>query len=333
MKKSPYKLMTILTSLTIMIANVVAPISTFASEEKQAGVESIQSVNLTPNEASTRQVLDQVEIFAKSMDRYVCELMRNPDIHFAGIQLEENESLPDTIKKDQTEAKKNALYWEGTLKPMLRNTLMNLTAYNTIFQIYYDDLVDAANKGNGAMLVTYLTDLQADIQEKQKESGQLKTAVMDFKDKISADYRRFEADRIILENLFNKYHGLEKDETILQQMEGKVKQISKIQKAIDDAIQATIFVYEFWDGLDRQYKSVVQYLKKSYGKISDGDMNSLLKQLKVSKDIWGKLALQAEILQEGMKKIEWESVFGVKLKKAETGIDKSFKMNEGEYKY
>ncbi|ANS51828.1 hypothetical protein BM86_34675 [Bacillus thuringiensis] len=369
MKKIPYKLITLSTFLTITTANVIAPISTFASEVKQVE-EGSQDTNLRPDETLMGQALAKARLFAESMNRYSYQLLKIPNVNFEGIKLEGNELLPDKIKEDQIVARENAKHWDGTLKSMLMDTLTNLTTYNLVFQNYYDGLVDAAEKGNRATLEADLTDLQEDILDKKGEAEALKTALVNFKEKISGDYREFEADQKTLENILkNKDHGLEikleKDKKTLQQIEEQVhwwtefkelpemlswvdseiglcilipksqlktlqplldalqrevdttatqlrvvtvasSNVSEIKKSIDDAIQAISFMCDFWNGLNGQYKSVVQYLKKSAGKISDSDASSLLKQLKTSKDIWEKLDHQAEILQEGLKELKVE---------------------------
>ena len=117
MIKIPYKLLAVSTLLTITTANVVSPVTTFASEIEQT---NNGDTALSANEARMKETLQKAGLFAKSMNAYSYMLIKNPDVNFEGITINGYVDLPGRIVQDQKNARSHAVTWDTKVKTAFR---------------------------------------------------------------------------------------------------------------------------------------------------------------------------------------------------------------------
>ena len=132
-KKIPYKLLAVSTLLTITTANVVLPVTTFASEIEQT---NNGDTALSANEARMKETLQKAGLFAKSMNAYSYMLIKNPDVNFEGITINGYVDLPGRIVQDQKNARAHAVTWDTKVKKQLLDTLNGIVEYDTTFDNY-----------------------------------------------------------------------------------------------------------------------------------------------------------------------------------------------------
>ena len=143
MIKIPYKLLAVSTLLTITTANVVSPVTTFASEIEQT---NNGDTALSANEVRMKETLQKAGLFAKSMNAYSYMLIKNPDVNFEGITINGYVDLPGRIVQDQKNARAHAVTWDTKVKQLL-DTLNGIVEYDTTFDNYYETMVEAINTG------------------------------------------------------------------------------------------------------------------------------------------------------------------------------------------
>ncbi|PEJ23099.1 HBL/NHE enterotoxin family protein, partial [Bacillus pseudomycoides] len=109
MKKLPYKILAVSTFLTITTANVVTPVTAFASEIEQTNTGDM---SLSANEEQMKKALQDAGMFAKSMNEYSYLLINNRDVSFEGITINGYADLPIKIVQDQKNARAHAVTWD-----------------------------------------------------------------------------------------------------------------------------------------------------------------------------------------------------------------------------
>ncbi|WP_414978776.1 HBL/NHE enterotoxin family protein [Bacillus sp. (in: firmicutes)] len=82
------------------------------------------------------------------MNAYSLMLLGNPNVNFGEGQLREHENLLKSIKRDQADARQNALKGEQILKPMLLGVNQNIINYDLKFNHYYSILINALNRND-----------------------------------------------------------------------------------------------------------------------------------------------------------------------------------------
>ncbi|MEH7153555.1 hemolytic enterotoxin HBL binding subunit HblA [Bacillus thuringiensis] len=231
-KKIPYKLLAVSTLLTITTANVVSPVTTFASEIEQT---NNGDTALSANEARMKETLQKAGLFAKSMNAYSYMLIKNPDVNFEGITINGYVDLPGRIVQDQKNARAHAVTWDTQVKKQLFDTLTGIVEYDTKFENYYETLVEAINTGNGDTLKKGITDLQGGIQQNQKSAKALKEELIQLKNAIGEDVRTFGSHKETLQSILkNQGADVEADQKRLEDLLGQVKYQKDIEsKGLD----------------------------------------------------------------------------------------------------
>ena len=197
MIKIPYKLLAVSTLLTITTANVVSPVTTFASEIEQT---NNGDTALSANEARMKETLQKAGLFAKSMNAYSYMLIKNPDVNFEGITINGYVDLPGRIVQDQKNARSHAVTWDTKVKQLL-DTLNGIVEYDTTFDNYYETMVEAINTGDGETLKEGITDLRGEIQQNQKYAQQLIEELTKLRDSIGHDVRAFGSNKELLQSI------------------------------------------------------------------------------------------------------------------------------------
>ncbi|MDP7980489.1 HBL/NHE enterotoxin family protein [Bacillus sp. WLY-B-L8] len=226
-KKIPYKLLAVSTFLTITTANVVTPVTAFASEIQQT---NSGDMSLSANEEQMKKVLQDAAVFVKSMNDYSYLLINNPDVNFEGITINSYTDLPDKIVQDQKNARAHAVTWDTKVKKQLLDTLTDIIDYDTKFENYYETLVKAINTGNGDALKTGITDLRGEIQQNQKSAKALIEELTKLKNDIGEDVRAFGSHKETLQSILkNQGADVETDQKRLDEILGQVNYYKKLE--------------------------------------------------------------------------------------------------------
>ncbi|MEC2555318.1 HBL/NHE enterotoxin family protein [Bacillus cereus] len=231
-KKIPYKLLAVSTLLTITTANVVSPVTTFASEIEQT---NNGDTALSANEARMKETLQKAGLFAKSMNAYSYMLIKNPDVNFEGITINGYVDLPGRIVQDQKNARAHAVTWDTKVKKQLLDTLNGIVEYDTTFDNYYETMIEAINTGDGETLKEGITDLQGGIQQNQKSAKALIEELIQLKNAIGEDVRTFGSHKETLQSILkNQGADVEADQKRLEDLLGQVKYQKDIEsKGLD----------------------------------------------------------------------------------------------------
>ncbi|ENQ3080473.1 alpha-helical pore-forming toxin family protein [Bacillus cereus] len=226
-KKIPYKLLAVSTFLTITTANVVTPVTAFASE---VGQTNNGDISLSANEEQMKKVLQDAAVFVKSMNDYSYLLINNPDVNFEGITINSYTDLPGKIVQDQKNARAHAVTWDTKVKKQLLDTLTDIIDYDTKFENYYETLVKAINTGNEDALKTGITDLRREIQQNQKSAKALIEELTKLKNDIGEDVRAFGSHKETLQSILkNQGADVETDQKRLDEILGQVNYYKKLE--------------------------------------------------------------------------------------------------------
>ncbi|PFB77592.1 hemolysin [Bacillus anthracis] len=226
-KKIPYKLLAVSTLLTITTANVVSPVTTFAS-----GIEQTNNgdTSLSADEAKMKEALKKAGLFAKSMNVYSYMLIKNPDVNFEGITINGYVDLPGRIVQDQKNARAHALTWDTQVKKQLIDTLTGIVEYDTTFDNYYKTMEDAIETEDGDTLKEGITDLRSEIQQNQKQAQQLIQELTTLRDAIGQDVRAFGSNKDLLQSILkNQGVDVEADQQRLNEVLGSVNYYKQLE--------------------------------------------------------------------------------------------------------
>ncbi|WOA61474.1 hemolytic enterotoxin HBL binding subunit HblB [Bacillus mycoides] len=246
-KKIPYKLLAVSTLLTITTANVVSPVTTFAS-----GIEQTNNgdTSLSANETKMKETLQKAGLFAKSMNAYSYMLIKNPDVNFEGITINGYVDLPDRIVQDQKNARAHALTWDTQVKKQLLDTLTGIVEYDTTFDNYYETMVDAINAGDGETLKEGITDLRGEIQQNQKSAQQLIQELTKLRDAIGQDVRAFGSNKDLLQSILkNQGADVEADQKRLDEILGSVNYYKQLESDGFNVMKGALFGLPLIGGL------------------------------------------------------------------------------------
>ncbi|TKA05637.1 hemolysin [Bacillus thuringiensis] len=226
-KKIPYKLLAVSTLLTITTANVVSPVTTFASEIEQT---NNGDTTLSANEARMKETLQKAGLVAKSMNAYSYMLIKNPDVNFEGITINGYVDLPGRIVQDQKNARAHAVTWDTKVKKQLLDTLNGIVEYDTTFYNYYETMVEAINTGDGETLKEGITDLRGEIQQNQKYAQQLIEELTKLRDSIGHDVRAFGSNKELLQSILkNQGADVDADQKRLEEVLGSVNYYKQLE--------------------------------------------------------------------------------------------------------
>ncbi|MEH7458282.1 HBL/NHE enterotoxin family protein [Bacillus sp. JJ1127] len=224
--KIPYKLLAVSTFLTITTANVVTPVTAFASEIEQTNGD----MSLSANKEQMKKALQDAGVFAKSMNGYSYMLINNPDVNFERIDMKEAPNLPNQIVQDQKNAREHAAKWDTQVKRQLLNTLTGIVEYDTQFDNYYDALVEAINEGDGDTLKEGITDLRVEIQQNQKNTQKLIQELTTLKNNIGQDVKSFGEHKDLLQSILKKQDAeIEEDQKRLDEILAKINRYNKLK--------------------------------------------------------------------------------------------------------
>ncbi|MFJ8528039.1 HBL/NHE enterotoxin family protein [Bacillus sp. NPDC094106] len=237
-KKIPYKLLAVSTFLTITTANVVTPVTAFASEIEQT---NNGDMSLSANEEQMKKALQDAGVFAKSMNGYSYMLINNPDVNFERIDMKESPNLPNQIVQDQKNAREHAAKWDTQVKRQLLNTLTGIVEYDTQFDNYYDALVEAINEGDGDTLKEGITDLRAEIQQNQKNTQKLIQELTTLKNNIGQDVKSFGEHKDFLQSILKKQDAeIEEDQKRLDEILAKINRYNKLKSDGFNVMKGTV---------------------------------------------------------------------------------------------
>ncbi|MHB0803215.1 HBL/NHE enterotoxin family protein [Bacillus thuringiensis] len=239
MKTLSYKLLMVSSLLAGTTATIVAPMSTFAKEMGQIGVENEENINFAVDSAAMKTGFEKTREFAQAMNEYSYKLLNTPDVNFKGISLgEQNTDLPQNIQIDQKKARENATRWNNELKKHLLNTLENIVFYDTTFGNYYNELIKAADTNDGDTLKEGIRDLQEDIKKNQQDAATLIQKLNEFRSGLEADNRAFAQDKGRLSIVLTSQDGsIKQDEDQLEAINNRYKELQKKQDLGHDLIK------------------------------------------------------------------------------------------------
>ncbi|ENQ3080471.1 TPA: alpha-helical pore-forming toxin family protein [Bacillus pseudomycoides] len=226
MKKIPYKILVASALLTMTTTSVVSPVAAFASEIEQANTGE----SLSANNVKMKETLQKAGLFAKSMNAYSYMLITTPDVNFEGININGYADLPGKIVQDQKNARVHATTWDKQIKKQLLDTLTGIVEYDTSFDNYYDIIVEAINKGDGATLKEGITDLRAEVQQNQKVAQQLIVELTKLRDAIGQDVREFGSNKELLQSILkNQGVDVAADQERLDKIIGSVNYYKQLE--------------------------------------------------------------------------------------------------------
>ncbi|WP_081449595.1 HBL/NHE enterotoxin family protein, partial [Bacillus pseudomycoides] len=221
------KILAVSTFLTITTANVVTPVTAFASEIEQTNTGDM---SLSANEEQMKKALQDAGMFAKSMNEYSYLLINNPDVSFEGITINGYADLPIKIVQDQKNARAHAVTWDTQVKKQLLDTLTDIIEYDTKFDNHYGTLVEAINTGNEDTLKKGITDLRGEIQQNQEHAQKLIQELTKLKDDIGQDVRAFGSHKETLQSILkNQGADVETDQKRLDEVLGQVNYYKKLE--------------------------------------------------------------------------------------------------------
>ncbi|PEA80339.1 hemolysin BL binding component B [Bacillus pseudomycoides] len=242
MKKIPYKIIVASALLTMTTTSVVSPVAAFASEIEQP---STGDMSLSANEVKMKEALQKAGLFAKSMNEYSYLLINNPDVNFEGITINGYADLPNKIVQDQRNARAHAVTWNTQVKRQLLDTLTGIVEYDTMFDNYYDTIIDAINTGDGDTLKEGITDLRSEIQQNQKTAQNLIAELTKLRDNMGEDVRAFGSNKEQLYSILkNQTAGLEDDQKRLDEVLGQVNYYKKLES--DGFTTMKVGVFGLW---------------------------------------------------------------------------------------
>ncbi|ENQ3080472.1 alpha-helical pore-forming toxin family protein [Bacillus cereus] len=240
--KIPYKLLAVSTFLTITTANVVTPVTAFASEIEQT---NNGDMSLSANEEQMKKALQDAGVFAKSMSDYSYLLIHNPDVNFQGITINGHADLSGKIIQDQKNARERAVTWDTQVKKRLLDTLTDIIEYDKKFDNHYGTLVEAINSGNGDTLKKGITDLRSGIQQNQEHAQKLIQELTKLKEDIGQDVRAFGSDKALLQSILeNQGAAIEDDQKHLNEVLGQINYYKKLES--DGIITVSIPTIPTW---------------------------------------------------------------------------------------
>lgn len=193
MKKSPYKIISTATMIAaIATANILPSTHVFAQEQV---VEKQQTNSYSLGPTGIKEALAQTGSNILVMNLYASTILKQPNVDLSGINLgAEGETLIKKIHTDQEVSRVNANYWMDTAKPTIQKTTRNIVNYNTQFQAYYDQLVDAAKQNKAPVLREGLQDLYNTINSNAKEVNEVIQILQAFKQKLYTDSMQLKND-------------------------------------------------------------------------------------------------------------------------------------------
>ncbi|AXR17845.1 MULTISPECIES: HBL/NHE enterotoxin family protein [unclassified Bacillus (in: firmicutes)] len=193
MKKTPYKVVTLATLIAFATTSNVLPIKVFAQEKvSENQKQETNGYELGPK--GMKEALAKTGSNTLAMNIYALTVIKTPIIDLSKLSLgEEGEELAKQIQQSQKTAIQNANYWLDTVKPNFTQVSQDILSYNIQFQNYYDNLVNATNTGNKALLKEGLGDLLENISQNQKEVAAVINMLKEFKGKLYTDSTELKA--------------------------------------------------------------------------------------------------------------------------------------------
>ncbi|PEP80585.1 HBL/NHE enterotoxin family protein [Bacillus toyonensis] len=231
LKKISYRAMALSAILAISATTIASPAITFASGIEQSNTENKE---LSGNTDKMKQTLVKAGAFAQSMNLYSYMLLKNPDVNFAGLDpntdLAGHSDLPNQLLQDQQKARAHASTWDTKVKRQLIDTLTGIITFDTLFQQYYQHLVNAINTEDKEILKEGIEDLQTDVKTNKQYAVSLIRALTELRKDVSKDGRVFQDHQTVLSSILSsKTTGIEADEANMKKIMESLRHFRQVE--------------------------------------------------------------------------------------------------------
>ncbi|PGT15817.1 non-hemolytic enterotoxin subunit C [Bacillus cereus] len=202
MNKNLYKKIILSTIITGMAASNVIPLHTLAAEQTVSQQqEEIKSYSLGPD--NYKEVMEKMGASILTMDSYAQTIFQQQQTDLSKIS-SINGDLRANMIKHQWDAKANAGFWSGDLKPHIMRANQNIVSYNDTFQASYNLLLTALDQKDTGKLKYELEKLYNSILKNSQELDILLENLKKFQSEMTENTRNFKEDfnrlEIILES-------------------------------------------------------------------------------------------------------------------------------------
>ncbi len=191
MNKKSYRKNFLSMAIVGVIISNVTPIHTFAIGQT---VQQESSEKYSLGADGFKGEIGQTGSSIIVMDSYAQMILDNQTkIDFTGVNSINNQ-LQANVLNHQKIARDNAAYWLGDIRPNILQTAQYIVAFNTIFQVSYDTMIDAIEKKDNNKLKRELENLYTVILRNQKKSDELLAKLISFRNKLTLDTQNFKQD-------------------------------------------------------------------------------------------------------------------------------------------
>ncbi|MEI5908044.1 HBL/NHE enterotoxin family protein [Bacillus spongiae] len=191
MKKPFYRKLLVLLvifSISTSTTNVI-PFQVLASESEQ---ETNSLYSLGPA-ANFQDAMDSMASNMLVMDTYSRTLLEQTAVDLTGVNFI-HDGLKSNIETHQQTAKTNANYWLNNLKPYMIEVNEDIVEYHSVFQERYSVLLTAVNQQDTITLQNEVEALYKSIVENKKNTDDLLSEFVSFRQKMAEDSRSFNFD-------------------------------------------------------------------------------------------------------------------------------------------
>ncbi|MFJ8119900.1 hemolysin BL lytic component L1 [Bacillus mycoides] len=236
MMKFPFKVLTLATLATVIVATNGNTIHALA-QEQTAQEQKIGNYVLGPE--GLKKALAETGSHILVMDLYAKTMIKQPNVNLSNIDLGSGGvELIKNIHLNQELSRINANYWLDKAKPQIQKTARNIVNYDVQFKNYYDILVDTVEKRDKAGLKEGLNDLITTINTNSKEVTDVIKMLQDFKSKLYTNSTDFKKNVGGPDGKGGLTATLAGQQALIPQLQAEIEQLSAIQKKHFDDVLA-----------------------------------------------------------------------------------------------
>lgn len=191
-----YRKIAIFVLITGVTTSSVMPLHSFAIEQiiqKDSIQQQGRYTNYSLGPERLQDVMKNMESSILKMDSYSQTILEQKEADFNGINSLNNE-LQTNIINHQKDARTNATYWKGNMKPYIIQVNQDIVNYSTTFQEYYATLLTAINQNDKGAFKNELGRLHHSILENKREADKLLNELISYRNKLSMDTQNFKQD-------------------------------------------------------------------------------------------------------------------------------------------
>ncbi|MDY0854359.1 HBL/NHE enterotoxin family protein [Bacillus thuringiensis] len=231
LKKIPYKILVLSTTLAVVTPSILSPIQVFAQENRVTNT----TPSLGPADIKKYLVENQKQVIL--LDTSALKLRQVSPFKFDYLNALGKDSktekqiteLNKLLSNALSTAKDNAGVWLDQIKPQLIQTNENLISYNTRFKSFHSTLYDAAKMNDKDKLKKGLAFLSKDIQSNKDKVESLIKTLQGFRTNLTENAESFNQGKTDLETLLKAKDGInEGDQKLIDSYRATVDANNKI---------------------------------------------------------------------------------------------------------